>query len=318
MRNILLIENNAADAYAFRDALTHSRDGSFRVTWVRHCADALQALTKGNGQADQQSDCVAAILVNLSLPDSSGLETFKRLFAATPQIPILILTASEDDEDTAKLAVQCGAQEYLRTGRLDADLLPKTVTSMIERAANAETLFEEKERAQVTLNSIGDAVVSTDVSGQVTYLNIVAERLTGWSQQEAAGHDLEEVFRIVDGSTREGVRNPMTFAIEQDRTVALTPNCILIRRDGVEFPIEDSSAPIHDRHGRITGAVMVFHDVSAARATAQSLSHLAQHDSLTGLPNRLLLNDRLTEVMVLADRYRRRVALLFLDLVGGV
>src|ERR1700688_4854394 len=95
--------------------------------------------------------------------------------------------------------------------RLHAYLLPKAVGSMIERAANTEALFEEKERAQVTLNSIGDAVMSTDVAGNVTYLNIVAERLTGWSRHEAAGHPFEEVFRIIDSTTREEARNPIAF-----------------------------------------------------------------------------------------------------------
>ena len=93
-------------------------------------------------------------------------------------------------------------------------------------------LFGEKERAEVTLNSIGDAVMSTDVGGCVTYLNIVAERMTGWSRGEAAGHPFEEVFRIVDAHTREAIQNPMALAIRENKTVGLTPNCILIRRDG--------------------------------------------------------------------------------------
>jgi diguanylate cyclase (GGDEF)-like protein/PAS domain S-box-containing protein len=168
-------------------------------------------------------------------------------------------------------------------------------------------------RGKVTLNSIGDAVVSINVSGQVTYLNIVAEYLTGWSQQEAAGRPLAEVFRIIDGTTRAEARNPMELAIREKKTVGLTPNCVLIRRDGVDFSIEDSAAPIHDRYGQVTGAVMVFHDVSAARAMTVKMSYLAQHDSLTDLPNRLLLNDRLTEAMSLAHRYGRQLALLFLD-----
>ena len=137
---------------------------------------------------------------------------------------------------------------------------------MVERAANAEALFEEKERAQVTLNSIGDAVMSTDVRGNVTYLNAVAESMTGWSREEAAGHPLEEVFHIIDATTREAAPNPMALAIRENKTVGLTPNCVLIRRDGVEAAIEDSAAPIHDRRGQVTGAVMVFHDVSTARA----------------------------------------------------
>ena len=192
-------------------------------------------------------------------------------------------------------------------------LLPKALRNMLERAANAEALFEEKERAQVTLDSIGDGVVSTDVAGHVTYLNGVAECMTGWSRQEAAGHPLEEVFRIIDGNTREAAQNPMALAIRENKTVGLTPNCVLVRRDGVEAPIEDSAAPIHDRRGSVTGAVMVFHDVSTARATSLKMSYLAQHDNLTDLPNRMLLQDRLTEAMALAHRYRRELAVLFLD-----
>ena len=241
------------------------------------------------------------------------METFDRLCQSTPQIPMFILTAAED-EDIAKLAVQRGAHDYLLKDRLDPYLFPKAVCSMIERAANSEALFEEKERAQVTLNSIGDAVMSADVSGQVTYLNPMAESLTGWSQQEASGHLLEDVFRIIDGATREVARNPMTLAIRENKTVGLTPNCILVRRDGGETPIEDSAAPIHDRYGQVSGAVMVFHDVSAVRATTLRMSYLAQHDSLTDLPNRLLFNDRLTEAMSLAHRYGRKLAVLYLDL----
>jgi diguanylate cyclase (GGDEF)-like protein/PAS domain S-box-containing protein len=269
-------------------------------------------MAKATAQDSHDSDRLAAVLADLSLPDSSGIETFTRLIQAASHIPILLLTTVQD-EDIAQLAVQGGAHEYLLKDRLDAYWLPKVVGRMIERAAHTETLFAEKERAQVTLNSIGDAVVSTDVSGHVTFLNTVAERLTGWSQLEAAGHPLDEVFRIIDGNTREEARNPMVLAIGENKTVSLTPNCILVRRDGVEFSIEDSSAPIHDRDGQVTGAVMVFHDVSAARATALRMSYLAQHDGLTGLPNRLLLNDRLIEAISLADRYQRQLAILYLD-----
>jgi diguanylate cyclase (GGDEF)-like protein/PAS domain S-box-containing protein len=312
LQNVLLVQNDAIDASAVRDALIHSRDGSFRVLWVRHCSAGLKVLVRQVARESHDSDRIAAVLVDLSLPDSSGIETFARLIQAAPRIPILILTTVQD-EDIAKLAVQRGAHEYLLKDRLDTYLLPKAVDRMIERAANTDTLFEEKERAQVTLNSIGDAVVSTDVSGHVTYLNVVAETLTGWSQQEAAGRPLEEVFRIIDGITREEARNPMAFAVRENKIVSLTPNCVLIRRDGVESPIEDSAAPIHDRHGQVTGAVMVFRDVSAARATTLRMSYLAQHDSLTDLPNRILFNDRLTEAMALAYRHQRQLAVLFLD-----
>ncbi|MDP9083208.1 MAG: EAL domain-containing protein [Pseudomonadota bacterium] len=313
MLNILLIQDDAAEAAIVRQALINCHDASFRVVWVRHCADGLKALTHKRAQQNHDPDRIAAILVDLALPDSRGMQTFDRLFAAAPHIPILILT-SPDDEVIAKAAIQKGAHEYLLKGHLDDYLWAKAVTCMIDRAANAAAIFEEKERAQVTLNSIGDAVVSTDVSGDVTYLNVEAERLTGWSQEEAKGHPLLEVLRIIDGNTRGETRNPMAVAIKENRTVTLTPDCILIRKDGTEFPIEDSSAPIHDRHGQVTGAVMVFHDVSAARSITLRMSYLAQHDSLTQLPNRLLLIDRLTEAIAIAQRHNRQLAVLFLDI----
>ena len=255
---------------------------------------------------------ISAVLVDLFLPDSQGIETFDRLFLAAPNIPILVLSASSD-EDIAKVAVQRGAQDYLLYGRIDGYWLPKILRRIVERAAYAQALSAEKERAQTMLNSIGDAVLSIDDGGRVTYLNEVAEGLTGWSQEEAAGQPLEKVLPIIDGTTRETILNPMITAIREQKTVSLTPNCVLIRRDGVEAGIEDSAAPIHDRHGHVTGAVMVFHDVSTARAVSLKMSYLAQHDSLTDLPNRVLLNDRLNQAMGLAHRHRRKLAMLFLD-----
>jgi diguanylate cyclase (GGDEF)-like protein/PAS domain S-box-containing protein len=301
-QRVLLIQDDATAAKSILDALSKASDESFEVEWVRRCSEALEKL-----------EGVVAILVDLYLPDSRGIDTFDRLFQAAPNIPILILIDPQD-EKTAKLAVQCGAQDYLLKPRLDAYLLPKALASMIERAAYSEALFEEKERAQVTLNSIGDAVVSTDVEGRVTYLNAIAEDLTGWSQNEALGHPVEDVFKFLDAITRESAPNPLMLAIRSNRAVSLTPNCVLIRRDGVEAAIEDSAAPIHDRRGDVTGAVMVFHDVSMARAMTLKMSYLAQHDSLTDLPNRVLLHDRLSEAITLSSRYQRKLAVLFLDL----
>jgi diguanylate cyclase (GGDEF)-like protein/PAS domain S-box-containing protein len=309
---ILLIQDQVSDAKYVREALENSDSGLFQVDWVRHLSAGLERLTRSCDPKEPRTNDIAAVLVDLCLPDSRGIETFNRILCVAPQIPILILTAVKDEE-LAKFAVQNGAQDYLLTTRIDAYLLPKTVRSMIERALITEALFEEKERAQVTLNSIGDAVICIDVTGKVTYLNTAGESITGWPRDEAAGRPIEEVFRIVDASTRETTQNPMVEAIRQDKTVGLTPNCVLIRRNGSDAAIEDSAAPIHDRRGRVTGAVMVFHDVSSARALSVRMSYLAQHDSLTDLPNRALLNDRLHRAIVLAERHRQRLAVLFLD-----
>jgi diguanylate cyclase (GGDEF)-like protein/PAS domain S-box-containing protein len=177
-------------------------------------------------------------------------------------------------------------------------------------------LFVEQERAQVTLNCIGDAVACTDISGNISFLNLVAEKMTGWSLQEADGRPMAEVLRILDASNRQTIPDPMKMVVGQNRSMHLPADCVLIRRDGFEIPIEDSVAPIHDREGRPTGAVIVFRDVSAARAMALQMAHSAQHDFLTGLPNRMLLNDRVSQAMALARRHIKKVAILFLDLDG--
>ncbi len=293
-----------------QEALSKSIDHAFKVEWITNCNEALERLEQEGAQAEHR---IAAVLVDLFLADCAGIETFDKLLHVAPQIPILVLTASEH-EDVAKLAVQHGAQDYLLKARLDSYFLPKALANMIERAANAEALFEEKERAQVTLNSIGDAVMSTDTWGKVTYLNVVAENLTGWSREDAVGHAFEEVFHVIDATTRKPAQDPMAFAIRDNKTVGLTPNCVLVRRDGQEAAIEDSAAPIHDRRGRVTGAVIVFHDVSATRSLSSKMAYLAQHDSLTDLPNRILLNDRLTQAISLAYRHQKKLALLFLDI----
>jgi diguanylate cyclase (GGDEF)-like protein/PAS domain S-box-containing protein len=313
IRNVLLIQDDPADAEAIRAALLSSGDGPFQVVWVRRCSEALEQLKPERQQVQPMGPRMAAILVDLLLPDSRGLETVDQLLRAAPQIPILVLCTARD-EDVAKLAVQHGAQDYLLKTHVDSYLLHKTLGSMIERSAIAEALFEERERAQVTLKSIGDAVVSIDARGHVTYLNIVAETMTGWSRDEAAGHSVEEVLRIVDVTTRQIVPNPMALAIRENKTVDLKANCVLIRRDGVETGIEESAAPIHDRQGQVTGAVMVFHDVSMARALSLKMYHLAQHDGLTDLPNRMLLDDRLAQAITLCHRNQQKLAVLFLDL----
>jgi PAS domain S-box-containing protein len=108
--------------------------------------------------------------------------------------------------------------------------------------------------------------------------------MTGWSREQASNRPLAEMFQIIDSVTRQPARNPMDTAVAQDKIVGLTENCILIRRDGHESAIEDSAARIHDRDGHSTGAVLVFHDVSAARAMSLQMTHLAQYNFLTDCP----------------------------------
>src|ERR1039458_5869981 len=286
--NILLIDDNPSHAKALEEALIAADDIPSNFEWVRSLSSGLERLAR-------QKE-VWSIFLNLFLPGSRGIDTLDKLQLLAPSVPIIVLGGT-DDEEICKAALLHGAQDYLLEGHLDSYLFARALRNIVEREIAQLELFTEKERAQVTLNSIGDAVLCTDISGNVTYLNVVAENMTGWSRKEAVGHPLRDVFQIIDGATHKPSPNPMKLAIHQNKTVGLTANCILIRRDGYECAIEDSAAPIHDRDGQITGAVIVFHDVSVARSMVLQMSHLAQHDVLTDLPNRLLLNDRLTQAI---------------------
>ena len=195
-------------------------------------------------------------------------------------------------------------------------LVTAAIRDISVRRSMEEALFAEKERAQVTLNCIGDGVFCTDISGNITFLNVVAEKITGWSQQEALGRPLANVFQIQDATSGEITPDRMGMAVGQNRIVYLPPNCIVTPRGGRAISIEGSVSPIHDRQGQAAGTVIVSRDVSAARAMALQITHSAEHDFLTDLPNRMLLNDRVGQAIALAQRHARSVAVLFLDLDG--
>ncbi|MCG2580733.1 MAG: diguanylate cyclase [Marinobacter sp.] len=177
-----------------------------------------------------------------------------------------------------------------------------------------EQLFEERERAQVTLDSIGDAVLSTDIDGRVSYMNVVAETLTGFSRYEAVGRPLSDIFRVVDAGTHKPKADPARRAIQSDSIVALEANALLVAKDGVELAIEDSAAPIHNRFGVVVGAVIVFHDARFSRETTARMAYLARHDELTGLHNRNAFYERFEQSLALAKRHGKQMGLLFIDL----
>ncbi|HEY0800803.1 MAG TPA: diguanylate cyclase, partial [Steroidobacteraceae bacterium] len=259
------------------------------------------------------NDDIQAVVLDWDLPDCKGAECLHTLMEVAPHLPILVLGDDPRLRQQTNL-IEHGAQDYLLKSCLDADTLLSMVLRAIARKAREGMLFGEKERAQVTLNSIGEAVLSTDRAWRITFLNPVAEKLIGWSLAEALGRPLSEVFAVIDATTRERIMPQLEDEVRHGRTALLPPNCVLLRRDAHELPIEDSAAPIHDRSGQVAGMVVVFHDVSASLAMVQKMAHLAEHDILTSLPNRALLDDRLEQGIALAKRYNRKLAVLFVDL----
>ena len=183
-----------------------------------------------------------------------------------------------------------------------------------ERKEAEEALFAEKERAQVTLHSIGDAVITTDFEGTVEYLNPVAEALTGWNTGEARGRSLDIVFSVVDERTHEPVEDPVARCLRAREVLGFANPSVLVRRDGHQFDIEYSAAPISGRDGRIFGVVLVFHDVSERRLMIRQMAHDAAHDSLTGLANRREFERRLERALAGAKEHAVEHALCYLDL----
>jgi len=301
---ILVITDNEADAKTLQEALCKATDGPFKIEWIRNLSDSIERLAKGG---------VDAILADLALPDSDGIETFDRIFAAAPQTPIMTLCA-DDDEPLAAEMVEYGSQGYLTRGHFKNYLVPQGLRNMIQRKALEETLLQEKARAEIVLNSISDAVICTDILGNVDYLNVAAENITGWSAAQAMGQPIADIFRIIDGETRQAAPNTVQLVLEKDQVMGLPANTVLIRQDGSEAAIEDSASPIHDLSGNLAGAVVVFHDISESKAMAVKMTHLAHHDFLTNLPNRVLLNDRIAQAISLAKRNSTQLAVLFLDL----
>ncbi len=163
-----------------------------------------------------------------------------------------------------------------RTGQLKASN-EKLGEEIVERRAAEEALRESQQRWATTLESIGDAVIATDVSGSITFMNAVAEGLTGWTLREAAGNPVEEVFNIVNEYTRETVPNPVVKVLEKGMIVGLANHTLLVRKDGTEVPIDDSGAPIKDGD-RITGVVLVFRDITERKAAEDALKKV--HDQL--------------------------------------
>ena len=182
-----------------------------------------------------------------------------------------------------------------------------------ERKAVLAALYEARERSRVTLESIGDAVFSTETDGNLLYVNPVAERMNGWRCAEALGKPLAQVLKIVEHEQREPIRLLPTELAPGD-SGSLTGHAILIRRDGSELPVEYTAAPIRDAAGKAAGTVIVLRDITRSRELTRQMAYLAQHDFLTKLPNRLLLNDRLTQAIGFARRCGTQVAVLFLDL----
>ena len=235
------------------------------------------------------------------------------------------LRAHLRDDSTYDLEFRCLAKsgQYrwfrargrsVRNAKGWAERMAGSVSDVTDRKLAEAQLFAEKERAQVTLESIGDAVITTDVNGLIDYLNPVAEALTGWRAFEARGQSLHVVCETLDETTRKRLANPVEVVLRAGSSIKVPANVLLLRRDGTEIAINESAAPIRDRAGAIVGVVLVLHDVRREREYATQLSYQASHDALTGLINRREFEHRLSLALTSAREQGRHHAMMYLDL----
>ena len=215
------------------------------------------------------------VILDINLPDINGFEVCRRIKAdaETASVLVLHLSASMVESENRAAGLEGGADGYL-TYPVEPRELLANIHALL-RVRHAERLArEQRELMHVTLSSIGDAVIATDIAGRVTFMNPVAQSLTGWSPEEAAGKSLTEVFHIVDEQTQRPVENPLALVLREEPVSGPSSLMILVDRNGKKRPIDDSATAIRDSAGKMVGAVMVFRDASERRRSENEIARL--------------------------------------------
>jgi two-component system cell cycle sensor histidine kinase/response regulator CckA len=295
--NILLIEDDTSYSKLLERKLVSAGDTRFVTRSVHTLTEGIEALDQ-NG--------IDLVLLDLNLPDSEGMKTLSRIHKLFPEVPIIVLTVLSD-ESIAYKALSRGAQDYLIKGEVDSNQIARAIRYAIERQMEInkrkvieKDLASEKERLAVTLDSIGDGVIATDTEGRVVMINGVAERLTGWSREDAVGRFIKDVFFIVNVDTGEPTENPVNKAIEADNAVGLESGTVLIsrEREGCKY-VSASSSPIRDADGIIIGVVLVFRDITELKRREEELLKIQKLESIGLLAGGIAhdFNNLLTSIM---------------------
>jgi len=257
------------------------------------------------------------ILMDADMPILDGVAACAHIrgLAGAKYLPIIIVTAFVG-RDWVDRAFAAGATDYV-TKPVNWDVLRNRIQYILQAKQSEEALFEEKEKAQITLASIGDGVITTNAQGEIEYLNPVASKLTGWHIEEAKGLLLNQVFCLVDENDKQPIEFPIQLCLTGN--IIKLPehtNTVLIHRDRQHFfAIEDSAAPIKDKQGNIIGVVLVFHDVTENHKMNQQLAYQAKHDALTHLFNRHEFHLRLKTLLnQWHSQSSTQHSLMFLDL----
>ena len=298
---ILLVDDQASTLLLLRGLLQD-------LATLYFATDGMQALELAKLHHPE------LIVLDIEMPGMDGLAVCRTLKSdpATRDIAVVFITSHIDIEHEIASLTE-GGIDFLRKP-LHALSSRMRIKNLLDLSRYSRLVEAEREWLRVTLDSIGDAVIATDLDGKISFINPIAERMTGWLAKDALFRPIEEVMQLRDAHTLETHWNPVYFALKEQRVVAMALNCQLVSRTGQLFQVEDSAAPIINQNGQCLGSIIVFHDVSESMALALKMSHLAHHDPLTNLPNRVLLYDRIEQAIKKAEQLRHKSALLLIDL----
>jgi len=271
---------------------------------------SLQSLINSRDNVIQQGLIIASIEVMLTFLLLSLIgywltRHIHTLMSATQQV--------SEGNHTIQIPVTGGDEIALLSSNFN--IMTRAIHDRIDALHHSEqALFEEKERAEITLHSIGDGVITTNAYGLIEYMNPAAELITGWEPSQAKGRHVIEVYRTLDELTLTPINHPVSECLQECTVISQQSRSILVRKDGKKFAVEDTAAPILDHNGEVMGAVLVFHDVTTSREFARQLEYQATHDALTGLVNRREFERLTQEALQDAREHNASHAMCYLDL----
>ncbi|MBY7899171.1 EAL domain-containing protein [Vibrio fluvialis] len=256
------------------------------------------------------------ILLDIQMPGINGYEVLALLKSnsATALIPVVFITSHDSIEEQLR-CLSDGAVDFIAKP-LQPSVVAARVCTQLRLRDRERQLVEVYRHARITLDSIGDAVITTDKECNITYLNPAAELLIGIRLSEAQGKGVEEVMPLRIGDNGPTHMNPLRLAISENRVVGMALNCQMKCKNGQWISVEDSAAPLVSESGEVIGGVIVFGDINESRSMAIKMSHTLQYDQLTNLPNRFLLMENLEKEIERALRTKRKLGLMVLDING--
>lgn len=251
-KKILLVEDNPSFAIIVKELFENNYQRVFGLEWVQTLEDTLSKLDNGNFDV---------VILDLGLPDSEGLDTFFDVLDRAPTTPIVIFTAVQDKK-MALQAIRHGAQDYLIKGEFQSTLFFRAVQYAVQRKKLENELFFEKERLSVILESIGEGLIATDKNLKVTLLNPVGEMITGWTEEEALGKDLDEIFNVKHVQKAQMGEKTIERIALMGKFQSPFHGSLMISKEGKKILTDGVMAPIYTHTEEAVGLIIVFHDAA--------------------------------------------------------